>query len=593
MCFRTVLGALALLIALPGQAAAADPIMPLSQVERGMKCTGLSVIRGTDITSFDVEVLDVVQNQPADESPRILIRVSGEAVEDTGIGPGFSGSPIYCRDRGGVARNIGAISEGVGEYGNRVALATPIESVLGEPVDPPRASRSAPTATSRRSLAAPLTVSGLSPSLVRTLAQGARRAGGRLLAAPAAPLSRFPPQTLRPGSAVSVGLSSGDLALGAIGTVAYVDGDRVWAFGHSFENSGARALLLQDAYVYGVTNNPFGLEGAISTKLAAPGHNLGTLTSDYPSAVAGRLGALPSQVPVRIAATDLDTGRRRITGVDVADETALGNPDGFSALNLVGPLAVAQAAVVAMRDTPARQSGTMCVRIMVRERPKPMRFCNRYVADRGGDAEGDFAIPTSVASILAEDLSNAIGTIDSFNFGPLTVTGVEAEVKMRRGLQQVFILGAKLPPRVRAGGKAIVTMTVGRGTTRQDVRFPVRVPRKLKPGSRTLTLTGSPADRRADGAFLLNIGALLEEGEGEVPLEAFGGDSGPKTIDELVARVQGLHRYDGVRATFEPPQRDGQPNLGRGVYRDRAVRISGVASVPVTVVGPRRPARRR
>ena len=46
---------------------------------------------------------------------------------------------------------------------------------------------------------------------------------------------------------MSVGYSSGDLAVGAVGTVAYVDGDRVWGFGHPFENSGLRALLLQDA----------------------------------------------------------------------------------------------------------------------------------------------------------------------------------------------------------------------------------------------------------------------------------------------------------------------------------------------------------
>ena len=54
------------------------------------------------------------------------------------MGPGFSGSPILCPDAQGVARNIGAISASVGEYGNDVALATPIEAILGNPVDAPR-----------------------------------------------------------------------------------------------------------------------------------------------------------------------------------------------------------------------------------------------------------------------------------------------------------------------------------------------------------------------------------------------------------------------------------------------------------------------
>src|SRR4051794_41324799 len=112
--------------------------MPLSQVQRGMHCTARSVIHGTDISTFDTEVLDVVAGNAADDA-RILIRVSGPAVDDTGIGPGFSGSPVYCPDGDGVARVIGAISEGIGEYGNKVALATPIEQMLAEPVSPPAA----------------------------------------------------------------------------------------------------------------------------------------------------------------------------------------------------------------------------------------------------------------------------------------------------------------------------------------------------------------------------------------------------------------------------------------------------------------------
>ena len=37
--------------------------------------------------------------------------------------------------------NTGAISEGIGQYGNNVGLATPIEQMLGEPVVPPASAR--------------------------------------------------------------------------------------------------------------------------------------------------------------------------------------------------------------------------------------------------------------------------------------------------------------------------------------------------------------------------------------------------------------------------------------------------------------------
>ena len=61
---------------LAGPAYAGDPIMPLSDVHGGMHCTGYSVIRGTTISSFDVDVIDVTEDG-------ILIEASGPAVDQT------------------------------------------------------------------------------------------------------------------------------------------------------------------------------------------------------------------------------------------------------------------------------------------------------------------------------------------------------------------------------------------------------------------------------------------------------------------------------------------------------------------------------
>src|SRR5829696_2923695 len=202
---------------------AADPVMPLAEVHGGMQCTGYSVVRGTEVSSFAVEVIDVIDDRVSGSGQRILFKASGPAVDETGLGPGFSGSPIYCPDAAGTQRNIGAISESIGEYGGKVVLATPIEAILSNPVEPPRArSTSATSARARaamrklhrvgsRPLLGPLTVSGLSGPLNRAMQAGARKAGRSVLATPAGPLGTFPAQTLRPGSAVSAGYSSGDL----------------------------------------------------------------------------------------------------------------------------------------------------------------------------------------------------------------------------------------------------------------------------------------------------------------------------------------------------------------------------------------------
>src|SRR4051794_10262344 len=139
---------------------ARDPIMPPPPVPPGMHCTGYSVIRGTDISSFNVDIIDVTEDG-------ILFNASGPAVDETGIGEGFSGSPIYCKDSQGVARNIGAIAAGIGDYGNRKGLATPIEQMLAEPVVAPgQGAAAAPRRAARaRPLLAPPTISGLSPPM--------------------------------------------------------------------------------------------------------------------------------------------------------------------------------------------------------------------------------------------------------------------------------------------------------------------------------------------------------------------------------------------------------------------------------------------
>ena len=222
------------------EAVAGDPVMPLGEVRAGMQCTGYSVVRGTD----DRRVRrrgDRRRRRPARRAAaaRILIRASGPAVDETGLGPGFSGSPIYCPDAQGTARNIGAISESVGEYGGKVALATPIEAILGNPVDAPHATRGARDARAGQA-------AHRAADDHRADAEARQRAAGRGGQARAGRARRagraarlVPGAALRPGSAFGVGYASGDLAASAIGTVAYTDGDRVWGFGHPLDGVGA------------------------------------------------------------------------------------------------------------------------------------------------------------------------------------------------------------------------------------------------------------------------------------------------------------------------------------------------------------------
>ncbi|MEX2196198.1 MAG: hypothetical protein WD844_13010 [Thermoleophilaceae bacterium] len=565
-----------LALAAPASAQAGDPIMPLSEVRAGMECTGLSVVRGTEIASFDVEVVDVVAGQQGAPAARILVRVGGPAIEATGIGPGFSGSPVYCADGAGTSRVIGALAEAIGEFGNEVVLATPIEEILGEtPTPPTGASRDARMLRRARPLAAPLTVAGLHPALARRLPPAGARAGRTLLASPPGPLGTFAPQQLRPGAAVAVGLTSGDLGLGAIGTVAYADGDAVWAFGHPFDGTGPRSLLLQDAYVYTVIGNPFGVEPAFTYKLASPGHDIGTLTNDAAGAVVGRVGALPRTIPIKVVAQDLDSGRVSVVELRAADEAPLGLPSASSALSLATPLAVAQAGTQALRGVPSRVTASLCLRIELEERERPIRFCNRYVAGGSADADaGGLGAPMT-------DAANAIGFLDAFNFGPLRVTSVEVNLKLRRGLRQGYLTRVSAPRRVRRGQRVPVTVTVRRvNGPSQRRRFRLRIPRSSPTGLVELELAGTATDLFTD-EIIIDFDELLSEGTDE---DFDPGEPGPRDVDELAAEIESLRRYDGVAARFGRPGRRSGRALVRRALRDRGIRISGRASTLIRVV---------
>jgi len=598
---RTFLTVATLIALVPAPAQAeGEPIMPLTQVHQGMQCQAATVVRGTTISTFDVEVLDVVRGDTAAESPRILFRASGPAIDGTGIGPGFSGSPIRCPDDVGVARNIGAISEGIGEYGGKVGLATPIEAILGEPVDPPAGARSDGAMLRRaRTLATPLTISGVSGPMARLLQRAATNAKRPLFIAPGTSLRStpdFPVQPLVPGASVAVGYTSGAVGIGAVGTVAYTDGDRVWAFGHALDGVGRRGLLLQDAYVYTVINNPVASSDLSTYKLAAAGHDVGTLSNDANSAVVGRLGALPARFPLKVVATDLDTAKVRTQETLVTDEAEIGLPAGGSALALAAATALGNAAYVTLSGAPARQSGSLCMRVGLRERKKPLRFCNTYVG--GG--------PGPNAAVLG-DASSAIGLLDAYEFGQIHITHVEANLKLRRSFPQAYMVKASAPSFVRRGTTLRVKLTLRRSRGERFTRtISVHVPKGMPVGERRLTLDGAAPDSGGgvDDALaeVIDIGDLTEEEE------EGGGSNEPRTIGQLAKAFADLERYDGITTSFQPldeqpsPEDElaallggsGSPQLPKGpegvaqkpreTYRDPALRIGGSARVRVTVV---------
>jgi hypothetical protein len=546
-------------LSLAGAAQAADPIMPLAEVQPGMVCTARSVIHGTTISSFDAEVLDVIADDPAAGGARLLVRVSGPAIDATGVGPGFSGSPILC---GG--RYAGAISESIGEYGNKVVLATPIEAILGARPTAAASARKAPALLrAARPLTAPITVSGLSSRTRRLLSRAAAKVDRTVLAAPPGPLAGYPVQDPVPGAAVAASLSTGDISVGAVGTVAYRDGDQVFAFGHSLDALGRRALFMQDAYVFGVINNPIGVPdlGASTYKLTSSGgHPIGAITNDTFSAIAGRVGGGPASIPLRVTARLRGSGQRQTLESQLADERRL---DLGAGLGLIAPLA-ASTALDRLLGSFEPVALTACVRFRVRELRKPIGFCNPYF---------DSFTPLT-------DIGEAAAMVDAFDLAPLHIRGSAVSLEVTRNFADDVVVGARGPRRVRAGSTVPVRVALRRrGGGSRSLTIQVPIPAGLSPGERTLVIEGNgfPDEEEADLLIEL-VGGLIDTGG---PPTARAAAAEPRSPKSLARAVAALRRPLGIAAHF-------RHRAPRVVLRSNDVRFDGRAKVSLRVARARR-----
>jgi hypothetical protein len=302
---------------------AATITMPLSQVKAGMVGRGKSVFQGKVIEEFDVEILGVLENATPKRSV-ILARLKGHGLESTGLIAGMSGSPVYVD-----GKLIGAVASGFSFSKEAIAGITPIDEMLaiGKASEEPRPGATAPVAIredlsqeelsgaylktltpasgegrSREAFAAlelPLVISGLSAgafekarSFFAPLGFLAVRGG---TSGQSRPSDMAPQPALREGDAVGVQLLGGDLDVSAVGTVTYVDGSKVLAFGHPVYNLGQVDYAMTRADVITVMPS---LES--SFKLAAVGPVIGRFGQDRTAGAAGEVGVMPRLIPLNI-----------------------------------------------------------------------------------------------------------------------------------------------------------------------------------------------------------------------------------------------------------------------------------------------------
>ena len=301
-------------LALAAVLSAQTNFYPLKDLKPGMRATGRTVFSGDHVEDFQVEILGVLENIGPKQS-LILARLSGGPLEKTGVLQGMSGSPVYLD-----GRLLGAVAMAFPFSKEPIAGIRPIEDMVRvsgagkEPVRRAKISLDNKDLTAMLpkpeeafagemrmiDIATPVWFGGFSrgameqfgPQL-RALGLEPRQgisSGGRVI-------PRMGDRSaLQPGSMISVQLMTGDLSIGADGTVTHIDGENIYAFGHRFLSIGPTELPFARSEVMTLLPNL-----SSSFKISSPKEWMGTISQDRNTAIAGRLGRRARMVPVSIS----------------------------------------------------------------------------------------------------------------------------------------------------------------------------------------------------------------------------------------------------------------------------------------------------
>jgi hypothetical protein len=288
-------------------------IIPLSQIQPGMKGTAFTVFAGTEPEEMQVEILGILRNANGPRSSVILARLHGKTVEYTGVVAGMSGSPVYID-----GKLAGAIAFRIGEFSKQpIAGITPIEEMLEinemdsspAPAAPVLTATAAASRTAAPGLPAsaagyasylqpietPLVVTGFSEDTMRRFGPALAQAGIVPVMGVGSVSETPQPGPVVPGSTISAVLVRGDMNMAATCTVTYVDPTRLLACGHPILQFGQVQMPMYKAQVLASLPSP-----ANPFKIVNVTEPVGAFVQDRHTGILGRFGMRAQMIPVTL-----------------------------------------------------------------------------------------------------------------------------------------------------------------------------------------------------------------------------------------------------------------------------------------------------
>ena len=513
-------------------AAQAVQFFPLSSVEPGMKGVGKTVFRGTQIEDFNVEILGVLEKIGPGQN-LILAKLSGGKVDEYGVFAGMSGSPVYIDGKllGAVAyafsfatapiAGITPISEMVDIVKDHTATSFRLaadrkmnlanlfrpESLglfrLGSvrsSVEPGSAFPALERFGSLEPIATPLGLSGTAPAALSPFAGLLHSAGlTPVFGAGVGASDGTDDAPLEAGSTVAVQLVRGDMDVSASGTVTYVNGDRVYAFGHPFLSVGDTDMPMTKAAVLGVIPNLMN-----SQKISATAAPVGSIRQDRATGIFGVKGVTAQLIPVNV---NLKTGEgetRKFHYEVVTD-------------SLLSPLLTAMTVENSITSSERSIGGqTLQVRCRIALKGYPdVNFENSISNLTGSSGIAGITAAAPVDFILTSGF-------DNIHMESIDVDISAFESTREATLEKVWQDATEARPGDEVGITVFMRKTNGDVTS---AKYPVKIPDGLKPGPLKILI--------GDGLTLSRVDAETDDS-----------DFVPRDLDQLVRAINNLKTND-------------------------------------------------
>jgi len=477
----------------------------VDDVQPGMKGVGYTVMKGTKLEEFQVEILGTLKNTSPGRD-LILARFAGLGLERTGVIAGMSGSPVYID-----GKLVGAVAYAWAYGKDPIGGITPFRQMhsfveayekrdLAENKGPRRLSLKQPLRVGDSTyqsinvsdrieasanpgeawmvpLQTPIATSGFTSRSLKLFGDQVPDSGIMPVQNGAAgPMAEAQDAPLLPGSPLSIAMVTGDFDMSGIGTVTHIEGDRVYGWGHPFMSLGRCDLPMMTGYIHTVYPRQ-----TVSFKMGSPLKQVGVINADVSTCIAGWLGREPDMLPVKTT-VQLGSGATQTFNVKVIRHRTLMAPLVFTVLTN---------AVDMEGELPEELTAEMKVRVEIDGR-EPIIIQDTY----SGSAYSGARAP----AMLYTHVGNLINSLAYNGFEPVRITKIECNTIIQPGRTSAEIESVELERDVLAPGETLRANVFVRPHLGdpQAIKAELKLPKDLPEGTYTVSIVDDLTRARSD-----------------------------------------------------------------------------------------------